>query len=429
MRLAWISPLEVDLVGMHSHSAYFSRMLLPEIALHADVELFRNAFTPHPTLPSHHYLTLVARHAERPFDLLLYQIDAHPLNRWSRVAVGLMPGVVLFHDFVFRDFGPEPVLNSAWRHHVERFKDAATPWPAREGEYTQQGPFGFREAAWGIACGFSSARLHDEYRRNVTLSLSREGSIVRSFYLPFPVPPASAQERERGSSDRLHICFDGSVRPEHRAHMLLLALKQTQCPVHCEWLVDPEELSQAQHLCEEFGVGDRVSLHSPRTAERWQNLLLHADAACHLAFTAYDQLGPFCSMSLTSGASVVVLDYGDAFYLPENAVWKISPGEYEHMELACVFDELWGERRAMPSQELAFLRALHDPRAVAKELLAAVAQYREVQRSMLALWHDIRSQAREKLFDEAAELAAADAEKCVRDLLVGSWRELGWMNT
>lgn len=427
LRIAWVSPLEEDVGDTLSQSAYFSARVLPYLANNAEVEIYHNSFSAHAVVPAHHYLTLAQRHLERPYDIVLYHLDGLPANRWARVAVGLLPGIIVFHDFVFKDFGPEPVLNSAWRAHVAKFTDDEVKWPARDGEFEQDGPFAFRESAWGVACGFTSARQHDEFRRNISLSLSSFGQKdKRSFFIPVPVDPMGASAGEPTWSELLRLAFDGSPRPEHRAHKLLAAIAGLAIPLKCEWVVDEHERTAAQTLIEEFGVKEQVELISPRTVAVWENVIARAHVACHLAFTAHEQLGPLCAISLHRGKTVVAIDYGDAYYLPKRTVWKVLPGEHEAAQIREVLRTIALRRDAPELETLRHVRGVHDSSSVADELLCALRRYQNDHRVLLDRWRGIRKQAHEYLLAEAAAHAGAACDPWLLDTLFAQWKELGW---
>lgn len=421
LRIAWFSPLHTKGQGSESVSAYCSDELLPLLRERFDIELFHNGFDRYRDFPTFHYLSAFVHHRERPYDLFFYQLEDRRASNFIRVHLGLMPGMVWFHDFIFTSFGPEPILNSPWNCAVRKFNGESLPWPKRGEELEQQGPLGYREGAWALAPLFSNPVAHAEYRRNIQTRLDAKAGDLSAF-VPMPV---SSRPVEHRRAETLRVSFGGSPRIEHRAHKILQALSEAAVPYRLQWLLSAAEEAPARELLREFEI-EACDLIIGRSPARWNALLQETDFALHPLFSVYGQADPYLGQSLMQGVPALVTRFGSTEYLPENLVFKIDPGSQEVFQIAEVMRALHA-RRVPDVRErtrrfaLDFYAADH----VAAELAHAFERAAPNIGRFSERWSAFESAARASLLAEVPLLLPQSSDWEL--LLKPSFKELGWL--
>lgn len=425
-RLAWFSILNIEGKETPSPSAYFSDELLPLLKRRFEIELFHNGFDKYQGFPTFHYLTAVQRHQKKPYDLFFYQLEDGPASYFTRMHLALLPGVVLFHDFLFTSDGPEPILNSAWEEVIKKFHNPSRGWPARSAEYKKQGPQAYREAAMANVAIFSCEKDHAEYKRLIKTRLNSSAD-PGSFFLPHPVSGKLAQiaSRPKSGEDQWSVGYAGSVRIEHRAHKLLEAVSHFGKKLKLIWLVCEQEREQAQALVNEFGV-ECFELVCSRTPEKWAALLDELDAACHPLFGVYGQPGPYLAMSLMAGLPCLVTGFGAIDYYPEQIVFKITPGESEATEMEQALGAILRRQVQFDPRAIsAYAYELHESSAVAAQLGWILEQSRGQLRLAQLEWQAFETLAQRALLKEvySAEIRAEGSE----GVLEPAFQDLGWL--
>lgn len=358
LRIAWFTQ-----EGDRSYSGRFSELMLPHIAQEFDVEVFTESFAQFESYETYHYLSAFRRHAEKPFDFHFYQVENGKSGHFIRSALGLHPGVTLFHDFLMTDFGSDPLTNSPWSAVVDKYKDPASPWPSRTQEFPRKEVFAEREAALTVSPVFTSVRSHNEYRRCSLKHLTAD----RSWYLPLPVADRGMVECGYSPSI-LHIGFCGSPRIEHRAHKVLHALHHARVPYKLFWLIDEGEERQAEELVAEFRIGS-VEFIKGRTPSAWESLHKEIHVAVHTLFSAFGSTGYFLPASLMAGKAALVTRFADIENLPASVAFQVDPGESEAVQMAMVFQELHKNPGLLINREgRAYALENHEASSIAGEL-------------------------------------------------------------
>lgn len=421
-RIAWFSPLNTGAEPSSSVSAYCSDELLPLLRERYDIELFHAGFDPYRDYPTFHYLSAFSRHRRNPYDFFFYQLEDAKNCNFIRVHLGLMPGVVWFHDFIFSTFGPEPILNSPWRYVVDRFNNPAAAWPERGAELDQVGPLGFREGAWAVTAMFSNPVALAEYRRNITSKLQKSESPGESgFFVP---TPASSRPRERTRSDAFRIAYCGSPQLEDRAHKLLLALRELRTPYRLQWMIEEAEQPHAQSLLQEFEISS-CDLLPGRTPQRWRELSSTIDCAVHTFFSVYGQPDPYLAISLMAGIPSIVTRFGSTEYLPENIVLKVDAGDHEATQIEAALKGLSQCASVTETERIRrFALDLYASEQVARELSAAFDRSAQKLSRFGAAWHSFEERALRDLINEAPSYMAdpADWDRLAKPV----FEEFGW---
>lgn len=420
LRIAWFSPLYIEGEITESKGAYLSDKLVPLIEEEFEIEFFYDGFDYYYDYPTYHYLRAAKRHEQDPFDLFFYQLEDGPAANFVRMHLALKPGVVLFHDFLFSSFGPEPILNSPWQHIARKFSDDSLPWPTRGGEFDQEGPVGFREASYAPLALFSQPAHHAEYKRLISKKIETLGS----HYLPLPIDI----NIERGSSGLRTVCYCGSPRIEHRSHKVLQALSEIKEPFQFIWSVSKAEEAEAEELLREFSI-QNTELLSNRNPDSWREVLKRSDIAIHTHFSVFAGISPYFEMSMMAGLPCVVTRFGGMEFLPDDLVIRVQPGETESVEIGAAVKELLSGSVKIPSERIQdFAREVFDRRMVAQELSTIFNNSYEFFARFNSKWNSFEGEARGSLLNEALNIVPDDCDSDVnaRKMLGSVYQELGW---
>jgi len=422
LRIAWFSELNCGSTAGSSRAAYFSDVLLPLLRPSFEIELFHNSAKEYRDFPTFHYLRALERHAVKPFDIFFYQIEDRRESSFARMHLGLMPGIVLFHDFFFTERGAESLIESSWEGVVDCFNQLRKELPKRD--YVELTPPALRESALSAIALFTNERQHGEFSRlaQKRISVAGEENCARSYFIPFPVE-TFAQDMS-GSSPK-KIVYSGSVRIDHRAHKLLEALSNINVDYQFVWLLEESELEKGRELLREFGIdGAKVKFVCGRSPQMWRNELKGADIAVHTLFSAYGQLGPYLQMSLMAGVPSIVNSFATDPFLPDRLIFKIESGEHEAYELWAVLEKLLCQDLSLLRTQIgAYALENFDSQQVARELSSVFVSSQPYLEKVSARWKEIEKEARSELLKSAIG-AKEDSEAA--HLIDSAFEELGW---
>ncbi len=424
-RIAWF----VDSLDSQSLSSYCSQLLLPLLHSRFEIELFTDAVRlSSEGLPVHHYLTAYRRHREAPFDLFFYQLEDGKHGRFARMHLGLMPGVVWVHDLFLLDHGPEGLYTSPWERTVAQFRDGNVPFFERSDAPHQLWPRACREVALAPVVLFSSRWAMRDFGTLLSERIEPYPGGQRVDFLSVPVKlhePAAG----RISSSTLRLASLGTVNVEDRAYKILPALRDAPCECHLTWLVDGNELTRARELLEEFAVQQRVTLAEGRSVQKWREILDTTDIALHMHRSPFGHLAPYVQCSLAAGVSVVVSDAAEGAYLPENCVFRVSPGLTESAELKQLLGSLNDSTLdAVGRRGREFVASESDVLLIAERLASLFHDNLTGVKRCMERWTVLQQSASKVLLEEVVGLAGGSPGGCGAEQFVRPVaRELGWV--
>lgn len=403
LRIGWMTPAVKAGAGSPSMGVYFTREILPRLAHRFDFTIFQDSFSDFDGLPACHYLRLIEKHRSDPFDIILYQVENRPLANFIRAAIGILPSVTLFHDFLLSVDGPAPYVSSPWAETIQRLNGRQLPWFSRSNKDLRKGPHAFREAGYSPVCIFSDQRSKAEYLAHVDNAVGEDGraSVPHSYYLPFPVSPFTLEAS--GATQEL-LAYCGTPNIENRGHKLLQAVGALRDMVSMVWLIDDRERSQAEELLREFDISN-VRLVCGRSPSKWREIVASARIAFHPVFSAFGNGEAYLPISLMAGAPVIGIKYGAIDCFPDEVVLKIDAGysEVESYKRAIV------ELLRVPRGEAAaagkrYAEEFHNSDLVAFELSTIFMREADYVRSAMAHWEEMQSAARTELLRESLSL-------------------------
>ena len=428
LRIAWFSPLQMGGHSEASGAAYLSSEVLPHLFNKFEIDLFHSQAGSWQGQPVQHYLSAWQRHRQRPYDIFSYQLEDSPCCDYIQMHLGLVPGVVCFHDCFSVRTGPAALGNSNWRQSIREFNSGVLETP--DEVERSLGCFWRAAGLAGIAL-FSDPSQRERYRRESPLRLESEMQTLRSSNLLWPVDPAPGAVKVSGDGHTLAYC--GAPRVEHRPHKLLEALSGCERAFRLLWLIDREEEAQARALLAEYDLGG-VELRLGRTPAAWQALLSKADIAIHSFFSTLGQPGPYFNISLMMGLPCVVTDSQTFEHVSSDLVFKVRPGSTEAVEMREVLQTLYGVRdfpgRAAQRQ---FAREMFSSEVVAKELGILFQMTAPLMREMMKRSDELRAQKMSRIvegvregFAETAGQSPLGAE-IVWKLHEPTFKEFGWL--
>jgi glycosyltransferase involved in cell wall biosynthesis len=397
LRVAWFSPLSD--CNTESIALYFTQQLLPIIKDEIEVEIFHPHVSNVQTCDSisdstkcHHFVRAVSEHSKRPFDLFFYQVEDHPSAFFSRYHLGVMPGLVLFHNYRLRTPTPPALRHSPFKEVIEMFRGKVERLPEERVWPENNCPIATRELSLAVGALFSQVRAVEEYQH---FSHPRLIDSPFSAFLPTPVTTSASASRIKSPEAPLLVGLCSDVGREGRAYKVLSALKSVT-DIRLIWLLDSKEIGAAQDLIADYGVANRVELRGGRSPISWQQLILEIDLAIHLHFGWYSTATPYLGISLAHGVPVVASDLGEGPYLSEDAAFSIRPGDREAQELAEVFRGFKGGFGTMHGD------SAYQKRGVAEELLLAFEIVARDVASVMPRWRSLRSCAWREISESLA---------------------------
>ena len=435
-RIAWFSPLPIKGEETSTLSEYCSFLLLPKLRDKIDIELFHNSFEPYEDYPTHHFLTAAKIHEEKPFDAFFYQMEDHAALNFIRIHLGLKPGVVWFHDFIFSTDGPEPILNSPWEETLKKFNNREHPWAERGAEYFKDSPIGYREGGYAVIPAFSSPRSVGDYKAHASVSLREQFESASAngpwgLNVPVEVPSSLDSKCTASKANSNKIAFCGFSGVEKRAHKLLAALANLKGEVSLSWLVANEEKERATEAARSFGIDD-AEIITGRSADTWRKLVKESLAAYHCHFSAFGGMAEFLPISMSEGVPIIATAYGDGEHLPDNLVFKIEPGTTEANQTELVLrkllaDEVYVDREALYS----YAKEHYSVEAVASEILSMINQGLPLLKDFNSKWLAYEAEAKAELSREAFEILASGDKGSLSEMkesfLSATYKEFNWI--
>lgn len=398
-RVAWFSAWQDE----KSLSAYVSNRVVPLLAPTMEIHRFGQQSSTN----VQSYLSAFAEHAERPFDIVLYHLDASAASRFMRMSSPLIPGLLWVHQACFPDLGPEPILNSSWSDTIARFVGQQGEWPRRKKNYRRRGPYADREIGMSFYPIFSHERDLSMFLGSDTASLADElGRRQYSRALPIPAYPCSHPVTSNASH---RLAFFGSPSLEFRPHKVLEAISAVLSkPFEGVWFCPVEEHPFALQYLERFHITS-ITLES-LDPTIWHEQAHTFSLCLHTVFSNYSNGSPFLEISLANGMPVVALDYGSTEGFPEGVLFPVIPGEREAAQIT-QYLQAWisGELPIRNPLAKQFAEDMFAPPVVAAELHGLMTDLAPKLRPLYRRWSALLSEARHEVLREVQNWSEAGA--------------------
>lgn len=401
MRLAFVSPLPPVPSGVADYAAE----LLALVSRRHEVELFHaqetvNAARLPGGLPLHPAARLLERHAERPFDLAVYQLGNGRSHDFVYELVSRLPGLLVLHDLVLHHARAAQFLEAeevvAWRARPgsvearERARPVLEAWRA-ELEYAYPGRGARLHAAQLgtvgelLAYAYPLFRVPVEASRMVAVHNRYMAEAIRAELpgapvacAPMPASRVTADPRAVGDL-RARLGFDaghvvvgvfGLLTKEKQPLAVARALARA-ATVHDGLrllLVGPVPDQPALEAeLERLGVRGRTVLTGRVPLSE---LTLHmevADVVAHLRYPTARETSAALLRALAQGRPAIVSDLENQAELPDDAVVRVDLCD-EEAALAVALVRLAGDperRRELGRAAAAYVAREHAPARVA----------------------------------------------------------------
>jgi glycosyltransferase involved in cell wall biosynthesis len=345
MKIAWFTPF-----NPRSAIGHYSSAIVEHLARTEAVTVFASELDlAHAPRPSRQPVVRMPAVVDRPFldrlagfDVIVYNMGNYtPYHQAIFELAPVVPGVVILHDVVLRDFffgycytpGQDPASLArllGYSHgplgelqgrdilaerHQERLED-----PAR-----LQLPL-FRPAlrrSLGVI-------VHSEYARERVQETCSSPVLKLDFPIYGPVQAqAPARPRNRPGSGRVRLLTFGVLNPNKLVHATLAAIGSNPfLRANVTFQVIGETTDSYRRTLDEFirryGLGEIVELLGYRSDEELRELLLHADIVVNLRNPHLGESSGSLLSSLVAGVPTVVWNHGFYAEFPDDVVCKIN---------------------------------------------------------------------------------------------------------
>lgn len=363
MRIAFVSPVPPATTGIADYAADVLALLAPRHAIdvfHAQGEVAAERLPP--GCAALHADSLPSRHAERPYDAIVYQMGNGPAHAFQYPLLERLPGLLVLHDLVLhhsrarmfldapevRAYAADPA-SAALRDHARvplaRYEATlrhAYPAQARrlaEAQLATVGPLlpyayplfrGPVEASRAVA-------VHNEYMAAAVREEVPERPVVR---IPMPMRRESVAEAEvaalrqrhrLGPEDFVVGCF-GLMTPEKRIESVALAVGRAVAllPGLRLLLVGPTpDRAWLDAVLRRAGIAARTIVAGRVPFEELPAYMELADLAIHLRYPTARETSAALLRLLAQGRPTLMSDLEHLADVPDDAVVRADVTDEE----------------------------------------------------------------------------------------------------
>lgn len=391
-RLAYVSPLPPERSGISDCSAE----LLPELAGHYEIEVI--VAQPEVTDPRVQANCLVRSvewfkaHAHR-YDRVLYHFGNSSFHQHMFELLGLVPGVVVLHDFflsgILRHMDVTGAAPGAWaqelyeshgyaavrdRFHATDTSDVVYRYPCNS----------------SVLNGALGLIFHSDVSKRLADTWFGESSRLDHVVIPLlraPVHKLAAGNPRHAlglnESDFVVSSFGmlGATKLNHRLLDAWLASDLSKDP-RCVlvFIGEPSDGSYGDGLlarARTSGLGDRVRITGWTEASRFKDYLDAAEVAVQLRALSRGETSAAVLDCMNHALATIVNTNGSMADLPEGVVWKLAD-DFTDEELVAALETLWrdsAKRQALGQSSQRFVHQQHAPRLCAEKYAAAIEAF------------------------------------------------------
>ena len=339
MRIAYFSPLPPCRSGI----ADYSEALLPELARHADIDVFIEDYEP----ASRELRELVRirpwrefeeERARRPYDSILYHIGNNPQHVYIYDLAVRIPGVLMLHEFNLHYLLADvTIVRQDWDGYF------------RELEYNAGA--GALERAAGARRGeiepdYSGVAMNRRLLENSRAALVHSGYMVRlirdaGFSLPLArIPHGVAAPPDERQAARARLGLDhqpvvgafGFLKPYKRIHSAMRAVSRlVRCFPDIQLLLVGEEHPHypLRPLVRELELEQHVRIAGFVELKEFTSSMSACDVCLNLRYPTVGESSGSLLREMALGRTAIVSDLGWYAELPDDACIKLPPGDIE----------------------------------------------------------------------------------------------------
>lgn len=359
-RLAVWTPLPPQQTGV----ADYSVELLQHLRTRCDVEVFvDDGYLPPLELLRRlrivHFTAFERRHAQDPFDAVIYQMGGSLFHHYMYEPLQRHPGIVVLHDLLWSCVLYAYALSKGggigdFRRDVMELEGPAAleEFESFERLSPELDPDLREEALWDFLCRYpmlrrivdcspaqvvpfptAAAELRRRYP-NANPHTVQMGVVDPHAGLP-RAASVSARARLGLSPSTLVMGVFGIVHPFKRLETCVravAALAGEQPDVRLLIVgraLDPAYEQRLRTLAEALGVADKVVLTGHVSREDFDVHLLATDVVLNLRFPFLSQMSATLMRAIAAGKPVVISDHPDWRFIPEDFCMRVPPGDDE----------------------------------------------------------------------------------------------------
>ncbi len=359
-RLAVWTPLPPQQTGV----ADYSVELLQQLRTQCDVEVFvDDGYLPPLELLRRlrifHFTAFQRRHAQDPFDAVIYQLGGSLFHHYMYEPLQRHPGIVVLHDLLWSCVLYAYALSKGggigdFRRDVMELEGPAAleEFQSFERLSPELDPDVREEALWDFLCRYpmlrrivdcspaqvvpfptAAAELRRRYP-NANPHTVQMGVVDPHAGLP-RAAAVSARARLRLSPSTLVMGVFGIVHPFKRLETCVravaaLAGEQTDLRLLIVGrALDPAYEQRLRTLAEALGVADKVVLTGHVSRDDFDVHLLATDVVLNLRFPFLSQMSATLMRAIAAGKPVVISDHPDWRFIPEDFCMRVAPGDDE----------------------------------------------------------------------------------------------------
>jgi glycosyltransferase involved in cell wall biosynthesis/SAM-dependent methyltransferase len=339
MRIAYFSPLPPCRSGI----ADYSEALLPELARHADIDVFIEDCEPagrelRERVRVRHWREFEEEQARRPYDSILYHIGNNPLHVYIYDLAVRIPGVLMLHEFNLHYLLADvTIVRQDWDGYF------------RELEYNVGA--GALERAAGVRRGeiepdYSGVAMNRRLLENSRAAIVHSGYMARlirdaGFSLPLAgIPHGVAAPPDEREAARARLGLDhqptvgafGFLKPYKRIRSAIQALSRL-----VPWFPDIQLLLVGEEhphyplrpLVRELGLDEHVRIPGFVGLNEFISSMSACDVCLNLRCPTVGESSGSLLREMALGRAVIVSDLGSYAELPDDACIKLPPGDIE----------------------------------------------------------------------------------------------------
>ena len=339
MRIAYFSPLPPCRSGI----ADYSEALLPELARHADIDVFIEDCEPagrelRERVRVRHWREFEEEQGRRPYDSILYHIGNNPLHVYIYDLAVRIPGVLMLHEFNLHYLLADvTIVRQDWDGYF------------RELEYNVGA--GALERAAGVRRGeiepdYSGVAMNRRLLENSRAAIVHSGYMARlirdaGFSLPLAgIPHGVAAPPDEREAARARLGLDhqptvgafGFLKPYKRIRSAIQALSRL-----VPWFPDIQLLLVGEEhphyplrpLVRELGLDEHVRIPGFVGLNEFISSMSACDVCLNLRCPTVGESSGSLLREMALGRAVIVSDLGSYAELPDDACIKLPPGDIE----------------------------------------------------------------------------------------------------
>jgi|GEM_PF-6619079 len=397
IRIAWFSS-DSNFQDSFSVSYWFTKQIYSFLTENFEVDFYSKQDIEKEGIKFTNYRKARVNHKTNPYDLFFYNLEDNDELSFIRMHIVQIPGIVYFHDFIHSNYGPIPMVNSAWHLNCENYNQSKFISYERLDEKYQKIPHAHRESAYSLISLLSSAAFNVDFS-NVIKDQIKFNTDKRNIYFPTAASEKFYNIKPK-ENELLNIAFSGCSQFDSRSHKFLPVLEKFNDKIMFHWMLDKKFEGHANKLLSENNITN-FKIYNSKSENTWYDILLESDLVLHTKFSFYKNISPFLEMSLAAGKYIITNNFHFADYIPETAAFKVNVGSKESLEYDSIINKFINIKKIgtnIVARE--FAQSFYNKDINFNFLKNLIIKNLDSFKKHNALWADFEKQASQSLLNE-----------------------------